>query len=153
MPSLKRILTLLQKTYGPRPWQYWGRAIPVLVETILSQNTSNANSAAGYRQLWREFRSWNKVANAPVEQVERCIRVSGLSNIKAPRIQQIRTDHGKIDLEFLKDYSPQDAHTHLCKFQDEPELSIDVGRISYGFNFKIKRKRCISKINSLKYER
>jgi endonuclease-3 len=90
------------------------------VETILSQNTSTANSTAGYRQLWRAFRSWNRVADAPMDQVERAIRVSGLSRIKAPRIQsilrQIREAHGKIDLEFLKDREPQAAYDYLMRF-------------------------------------
>src|SRR5581483_5442437 len=105
-PTMNRILALLQRAYGPRPWKCWGDAVSVLVETILSQNTSNANSEAGYRKLRRRFRSWNQVANAPVEEVERCIRISGLSRIKAPRIQSIlrgiKADRRKLDLQFLK---------------------------------------------------
>src|SRR5256885_14119903 len=87
--SLARILHLLRRTYGPRPPKCWGKGVDVLVDTILSQNTSAANSDAGYRQLRRRFRSWNQVADAPVEEVERHIRVSGLSNQKAPPIQTI----------------------------------------------------------------
>src|SRR5436305_6565088 len=104
----RRILELLRKAYGPRPWKCWGDGVNVLVDTILSQNTSNANSDAGYRQLRRRFRSWNQVADAPVDDVERHIRVSGLSRIKAPRIQEtlrrIRAEQGKIDLEFLREW-------------------------------------------------
>src|SRR3954468_23283067 len=102
---MQRILRLLRKAYGPRRWKCWGRGVDVLVDTILSQNTSNANSDAGYKRLRRRFRSWNQVAAAPVEEVEKCIRISGLSRIKAPRIQQIlgqiKSDRGKIDLQFL----------------------------------------------------
>jgi endonuclease-3 len=115
-----RILKLLRQQYGPRPPKIWGNGVSVLVETILSQNTSNKNSAAGYRQLRRRFRSWNQVADAPVEEVERHIRVSGLSNQKAPRIQailrQIREQHGKIDLQFLQDMSDEAADEYLRKF-------------------------------------
>src|SRR5262245_37901168 len=104
MASTGRILNLLRKAYGPRPWKCWGKGVDVLVETILSQNTSNANSEAGYRQLRRRFRSWNQVAGAPVDEVERHIRVSGLSRQKAPRIQAIlkaiKSDRGTIDLQF-----------------------------------------------------
>ena len=93
----------------------------MLVGTILSQNTSNKNSDAGYRQLRRRFRSWNQVAAAPVEEVERHIRVSGLSNQKAPRIQailrQIKSDRGKIDLQFLGDLDEQQAYEYLTKFK------------------------------------
>src|SRR5215207_4544197 len=103
--TTKRVLALLRRAYGPRPWKCWGDGVSVLVDTILSQNTSAPNSDAGYRQLRRRFRSWKQVADAPVEEVERHIRVSGLSNQKAPRIQailrQIRKQRGKIDLQHL----------------------------------------------------
>ena len=118
--SLSRVLQILRATYGPRPIQCWGDGVSVLVDTILSQNTSNANSDAGYRQLRRRFRSWNQVADAPVEEVERHIRVSGLSRIKAPRIQsilrQIRDDRGKINLQFLKEMDEQLAYEYLRRF-------------------------------------
>src|SRR5689334_566552 len=119
--NMSRILRLLRRAYGPRPWKCWGKGVDVLVDTILSQNTSNKNSDAGYRQLRRRFRSWNQVADAAVSEVERHIRVSGLSNQKAPRIQtilrEIRTQHGKIDLEFLKSIDEQQAYDYLTKFK------------------------------------
>lgn len=118
--NLHKILDLLRRTYGPRPPRTWGDCVGVLVETILSQNTSAANSTAGYRQLRRRFRSWNQVAAAPVEEVERHIRVSGLSRIKAPRIQailrQIKADHGKIDLQHLKQLDESAAYAYLRRF-------------------------------------
>jgi endonuclease-3 len=94
--------------------------VGVLVDTILSQNTSAANSDAGYRQLRRRFRSWNQVAQAPVDEVERCIRVSGLSNLKAPRIQsilrRIRSERGRIDLQFLQQLDDESAYNYLRAF-------------------------------------
>jgi endonuclease-3 len=94
--------------------------VRVLVDTILSQNTIAANSDAGYRQLRRRFRSWNQVANAPVGEVERCIRVSGLSNLKAPRIQsilrRIRAERGKVGLQFLADLPDAEAYAYLRTF-------------------------------------
>src|SRR5205085_12655402 len=88
-PALARILHLLREAYGPRPAQRWGDGVSVLVETILSQNTSNANSEAGFRQLRRRLRSWKDVAGAPVEEAARPNRVSGVRNIKAQRLQAI----------------------------------------------------------------
>src|SRR5688500_1296041 len=117
---MTRLLVLLRKAYGPRPPQCWGDGVAVLVDTILSQNTSAANSDAGYRQLRRRFRSWNQVADAPVEEVERHIRVSGLSNQKAPRIQSIlrtiRQQRGKINLQFLADLPDEEAYAYLRTF-------------------------------------
>ena len=118
--AMPRILALLRGAYGPRPPKCWGDGVSVLVDTILSQNTSAANSDAGYRQLRRRFRSWNQVAGAPVEEVERCIRVSGLSNLKAPRIQsilkRIKADHGRIDLQFLREMTDEAAYAYLRTF-------------------------------------
>lgn len=117
---MKRLLRRLRRAYGPRPLKCWGDGVSVLVGTILSQNTSAANSDAGYRQLRRRFRSWNQVANAPVEDVERCIRVSGLSRQKAPRIQailrRVRQERGKIDLRFLNQLADTEAYEYLRAF-------------------------------------
>ena len=117
---MKTILRRLVRAYGPRPWKCWGKGVDVLIDTILSQNTSAANSDAGYRQLRRRFRSWNQVAHAPVDEVERHIRVSGLSRIKAPRIQtilrQIKADVGRMDLQHLEEWDPQRAYEYLTRF-------------------------------------
>src|SRR5438067_10810451 len=121
MRQMRRILKLLTRAYGRQPWQCWGRGVDVLVDTILSQNTSDANSTAGFRQLRRRFRSWNQVAAAPVGEVERHIRVSGLSKQKAPRIvailRQIKSDRGRIDLQFLQNADEQMAYEYLTEFK------------------------------------
>src|SRR5438093_406567 len=120
-PHVRSILSILRRVYGRRPARCWGDAVEVLVDTILSQNTSAANSDAGYRQLRRRFRSWNQIAAADVNEIERHIRVSGLSRQKAPRIQQIlrqiRSDRGKIDLQFLRELDDQAAYEYLTNFK------------------------------------
>jgi endonuclease-3 len=120
-PRMKGILRILQRRYGRHEWKCWGKGVDVLVDTILSQNTSAKNSDAGYKRLRRRFRSWNQVANAPVEEVEKCIRISGLSRQKAPRIQQIlrqiKLDRKKIDLQFLHDLGEQQAYEYLTQFK------------------------------------
>ena len=117
---MRRILAVLRRAYGHRPLKCWGDGVSVLVDTILSQNTSAANSDAGYRQLRRRFRTWKQVAEAPVEEVERCIRVSGLSNLKAPRIQailrRIKAERGRFDLQFLDDLDDETAYAYLRAF-------------------------------------
>ncbi len=134
---MKAILRRLIGAYGPRPWKCEGKAIDVLVDTILSQNTSAANSNAGFKRLRRQFRSWKQVAEAPVEEVERHIRVSGLSRIKAPRIQailrQILADAGKYDLQFLADWEPQKAFEYLTKFNGiGPKTAYCILMFSFG---------------------
>ena len=117
---IKRILSLLERAYGPRRWRRWGSGVDMLVATILSQNTSGANSHNGYRQLRRRFRSWSRVADAPVGEIAKSIRVCGLSRVKAPRIRtilrRIRDEHGRVSLEFLRDLTPEEACEYLMSF-------------------------------------
>jgi len=118
---MKSVLRRLERAYGRRTWRRWGRGADILVETILSQNTSDANSSAGYRRLRRRFRSWDRVADAPVAAIEECIRVSGLSRVKAPRIKRILRDirrgHGAVSLEFLGGLAPAKAREYLLGFK------------------------------------
>ena len=109
----------------------------MLVGTILSQNTSAANSAAGLRQLKRSFRSWDRLADAPVSRIEKCIRVSGLSRIRAPRIRRIlrglRGDRGEVDLEFLARWRPQRAAEYLMRFDGVgPKTALCVLMFAFG---------------------
>lgn len=117
---MRRLLRLLEGAYGKRPWRRWGNGVDVLVDTILSQNTNAANSTAAYRRLRRELRTWESVADAPVERVEKAIRVAGLSRTKAPRIQgilrEIRRDRGRITLEFLGRMGAVEALEYLLGF-------------------------------------
>lgn len=118
---MRRILARLRKRYGRREWHCWGDGVSVLVDTILSQNTTAANSDAGFKRLRRRFRSWHAVADAPVDEVEQCIRISGLSRQKAPRIQailrQVRERHRKLSLQMLADMGEQEAFEYLTAFK------------------------------------
>lgn len=115
-------LALLRREYGPRQYRRSGSAVGELIGTILSQNTSGANASAGFRRLWRRFRSFSAIANAPVGEIEKCIRVSGLSRVKAPRIRkilrQIRDRGGgrRVSLEFLADMPVAQASRYLLQF-------------------------------------
>jgi len=119
---LARVLVLLRERYGPRRPRRHGSAVRQLVGTILSQNTTGANASAGLRRLWRRFRSWRAVADAPVAEIEKCIRVCGLSRIKAPRIKRIlqqvrRSGDGRaVSLEFLGDMPVERATEYLLAF-------------------------------------
>lgn len=114
------VLDRLRERFGRREWKRWGRGVDALVETILSQNTNNQNSGAAFRNLKRTFKTWTAVMNAPVDELAESIRVSGLSNQKAPRIQailrQIKLTTGKLDLEFLADMDDRAAFDYLMGF-------------------------------------
>jgi len=117
---LRSVLKLLRRAHGRRRWPGPRDPVDVLVATILSQNTSGGNSAAGFRRLRERFATWDEVADARVAAIERCIRVSGLSRRKAPRIRailrQLRSDRGGIGLAFLAEMGPDRACEALLRF-------------------------------------
>lgn len=84
-----RVYDLLVAAYGIPPWEPDGDALGGLIATVLSQHTSDVNSARAYARLVEALPSWEAVRDAPVEQVAEAIRPGGLAGIKAERIQRI----------------------------------------------------------------
>lgn len=71
------------------PWRPHGDAVGELVLTLLSQNTSDANSGRAYQALLARCPSWDEVLAATPSAVEGAIRVGGLAKTKAPRLQAL----------------------------------------------------------------
>jgi endonuclease-3 len=76
------------------------------VRTVLSQNTNDRNRDVAYGRLRERLPTWERVRDAPVSAVEEAIRPGGLSQTKAPRIQEIlrrlpSTPQGEPDLDWL----------------------------------------------------
>jgi endonuclease-3 len=91
--------------------------IDVLIRTILSQNTSDANSHRAFANLKNRFPSWEALLKAPLEEIESAIRCGGISNIKAKRIKEIlkriKEERGSLTLSFLKDLTIDEARNYL----------------------------------------
>jgi endonuclease III len=87
--KLARIYALLVDTYGIPPWEPDGDALGGLIATVLSQHTSDVNSARAYAHLIDTFPTWEQTRDAPVAAVAEAIRQGGLARTKAERIQQI----------------------------------------------------------------
>lgn len=107
----------LVRFYGlPEPK---GRQDPLseLVQTILSQNTSDRNTARSFAELKRRFPTWEGVLEASVEEVIEAIQVGGLARIKAPRIQailrQLYQEQGSLQLEFLREMPASSVENYL----------------------------------------
>ncbi len=88
-----------------------------MIATVLSQHTSDINTARAFGSLRSCFPHWSLVATAPVHEVVAAIRCGGLANIKAPRIQEILSAvHGRqggYDLPSLRVLSLGDARRWL----------------------------------------
>lgn len=86
---LDDVVRILDMHYGPRQLDPGGDVARALVRAILSQSTNGQNSGAAMASLEEAFTSWDEVIAAPTGEVARAIRIGGLSNQKAPRIQSV----------------------------------------------------------------
>lgn len=120
MTRLQQVVDQLALAYGEiaRSAQH-DPPVDELVQTILSQNTSDINTSRAFDSLKRAFPSWEQVLPAPVEDIVEAIRVGGLAEQKAPRIQavlrQILEERGDLDLGFLREMSPEEALDWLVR--------------------------------------
>lgn len=107
----------LAHLHGPVGFTPGGDPLGQLVQTILSQNTSDVNSDRAYRSLRRAFPTWQAVLDAPNARVAAAIRQGGLANIKAPRIRRaleiIRAREGKLSLARLRRMSSAEGMEYL----------------------------------------
>ena len=115
--SIEEVIQLLERKYGPLEWRPENSPIDVLIGTILSQNTSDANSGRAFGSLQSTFGSWEAVASAPVEHIAQAIKSGGLSRIKAVRIKQIlnkiEEERGSLSLDFLNSMDMFEAKDYL----------------------------------------
>ncbi len=111
------IRPILEAEYGWPEWKPRHPAVDELVLTILSQNTNDTNSSAAYENLREVFPSWAQVRDVDAEEIAEAIKVAGLSNQKAPRIQNalrtITQERGELSLDFLAEMSVEDAKKWL----------------------------------------
>lgn len=87
----KEVLRRLDATYGRRSWTIDPTRSPLdeLIQTILSQHTSDLNSERAFRSLTERFAAWEEVAAASTEDVADAIRCGGLADQKARTILRV----------------------------------------------------------------
>jgi endonuclease-3 len=102
---LSVIAERLAGAYG-RPRRRRSDPLSELIETVLSQNTSDVNSARAFRSLRAAYPTWAAVARAPAAGIERAIRGGGLARTKSRRIRlvlrAVREREGRYDLTGLR---------------------------------------------------
>ncbi len=127
--KIKQLLDLLKREYGNPQWQPHHDPIAVLVQTILSQNTSDVNSGSAFHSLLSSFDSWEDIAEADVDAIAHCIRCGGLGGIKAQRIQQALKQiihmRGRLELDFLSRLALSEAEEWL---QNLPGVGLKTAR-------------------------
>ena len=110
-------IRLLTEHYGPFDEEPRLEPAHEVVLTILSQHTSDTNSARAFRLLMDRFGTLEAVAEGNVAEIEVAISPGGLAKVKAPRIKQVLNLilelNGSLDLSFLREMPLEDAKAWL----------------------------------------
>jgi endonuclease-3 len=119
-PNIRYIIENLKAVYGvPKP-QTGLDPLDVLIETMLSQSTSNTNSSRAYESLKHKFPSWDMARRARRSSIEAAIRSGGLAHQKSIRIKalldQVHKQLGSLDLSFLRTAPLEEARRFLSGF-------------------------------------
>jgi len=119
--DVAQVLHLLRAHYGEPERKERIDPLSELVLTILSQNTNDTNSGRAYDLLRQRFPTWQQVLDADAGEVAEAIRVGGLGNIKAPRIQeilrQLLAERGALNLGFLGSLPLDEARQYLLSLK------------------------------------
>ncbi len=111
------IVGRLAAAYGPRPYARRHPPVSELVTTLLSHSTTDVNQERAFRELRARFPTWDEVRRAATADVEDAVRVAGLANQKAPRVQEalerIAEDPRGDDLEWLGEIPLDEAMSFL----------------------------------------
>ena len=115
--SVGQVLKFLSVEYGKRQWRPRQSPISVLVQSILSQNTSDRNSGRAFEQLLTSFNGWEDIAGASLDKIADSIKAGGLGEVKARYIKQaleeVRRRRGGLELEFLREMAVDEAREWL----------------------------------------
>lgn len=131
------VLEGLSQLYPPLVWRKEGSTLDILLLTILSASTTDQNSGQAFRNLQQRYPSYEAMLDAPLPELVETVRVAGLANQKAPRIQRalqrVLEERGAFDLEFLGELPSEEARAWLTSI-DGIGLKTASIVISFGFN-------------------
>ena len=111
----------LEKEYGIEENDIPEDPLSALVETILSQNTTDITSERAWIALRKRYPSWEELRDAAPAELADTIRVGGLPKIKAERIigalKEIERQTGALSLDFLHEMTEEEADKWLSQLK------------------------------------
>jgi endonuclease-3 len=115
------IVQNLENTFGEPKLKRKSDPLAMLIEIILSQATSDANSRRTYQNLRKRFVNWQNILAAEESEIADAIRLGGLANQKAKVIKdllrQLKETHGRLSLEFIEKMPDEEARDFLQTFR------------------------------------
>jgi endonuclease-3 len=119
--SLPYVIQNLKAIYGVPVCESGLDPLDVLIETILSQSTTNVNSGRAFESLKRRFPTWEQARRARVTSIETAIKSGGLARQKSVRIKNLLNEiyerRGSLDLSFLRTAPLDEAEQFLASFK------------------------------------
>ncbi len=111
----------LEATFGVPKARSPQDPLDTLIETILSQATTDVNSHRAFASLKRRFPTWEQARVARPHTIANAIQSGGLANIKSLRIKTILHDikmrRGSFDLSFLCRVPIEEAKEFLLSLE------------------------------------
>lgn len=115
------IVQNLENTFGAPELKKKSDPLAMLINIILSQATSDANSERTFKNLKAHFPRWEAVLAADESEIADVIRLGGLANQKSRVIKdllgQIKSKHGDLSLRFLDEMTDAAARDYLLQFR------------------------------------
>lgn len=119
--QFKFITQNLEATYGVPRNDSHEDPLDELINTILSQSTTNINSHRAFASLKARFPDWEQARRARPASIAAAIKSGGLANVKSVVIKNILNDiltrRGNLDLSFLKTVSIDEARHFLLSLK------------------------------------
>ena len=119
--SFPYIIQNLKAVYGVPQCEPDLDPLDVLIQTILSQSTTNVNSHRAFESLKLRFLNWESARRARVTSIETAIKSGGLARQKSIRIKQLLNEiyerRGSLDLTFLATAPIEEAVEFLSSFK------------------------------------
>jgi endonuclease-3 len=117
----RKIDVILTALYGRKEIEGEEEPVDTLVETILSQNTTDKNSHRAFQILKRAYPRWEDMIGENPKRIAGLIRSGGLADMKAERIldalEFIRKSRGELCLDFLREMTPSQADQWLAQMK------------------------------------
>jgi endonuclease-3 len=85
---IEEIVKRLKDTYNIRVFEDRD-PYRVLVRTILSQRTKDANTDQATAKLFSKYKNMEEIANAPIEDLEELVKSAGFYRVKSRRIKEV----------------------------------------------------------------
>lgn len=115
------IIQNLKAVYGIPRSEKGLDPLDVLIETILSQSTTNTNSRRAFDSLKRKFPTWEQARRARATSIEAAIKSGGLARQKSVRIKNLLNEIHKrcnsLDLSFLHTAPLDEVKEFLASFK------------------------------------